>query len=74
MSGDGGYNNHEVSAGFDPSRGLLTSAEVAVLYRVDINTVQGWARNGKIPRLRLPGGDWRFSKRWIYDQLGLSDG
>lgn len=49
--------------------GLLTVGEVAALYRVSPNTVRSWARNGKIPAIR-PGGDWRFSRRWVRENRG----
>lgn len=51
-------------AGWDTSEGLLTPAEVAELYRVNLDTVSSWARNGVIPAIR-PGGQWRFSAKWV---------
>ena len=39
---------------------LLTSAEVASLFGVDRRTVVLWAKRGRIPALRTPGGQHRF--------------
>ena len=51
--------------GWDPSEGLLTTSEIAALYRVDIKTASRWARTGRIPAIRIPGGHWRYSRRWV---------
>lgn len=50
--------------GWDTSEGLLTPAEVAEKYGVSVQTVGSWARNGIMPAIR-PGGEWRFSARWV---------
>jgi excisionase family DNA binding protein len=39
---------------------LLTPGEVARLFRVDPKTVSRWARDGRIPSIRTPGGHRRF--------------
>ena len=39
---------------------LLTPAEVAQMFRVNIRTVTGWARAGKLSKVRNLGGDMRF--------------
>jgi len=39
---------------------LLTSAEVAALFGVDRRTVVLWAKRGRLPALRTPGGQHRF--------------
>jgi excisionase family DNA binding protein len=70
----GGYDNLEASPGFDPSEGLLTAAEVAAALRVDTQTVWAWARNRKIPYLRTPGGEWRFSAAWLRQRGEVGDG
>lgn len=49
----------------DPEREerLLTSADVAALFNVDLATVARWARDGNLTALRTPGGGrgrWRF--------------
>ena len=43
-----------------PDDDLLTSAEVANLFGVDRRTVVLWAKRGRIPALRTPGGQHRF--------------
>jgi excisionase family DNA binding protein len=43
-----------------PDDDLLTSAEVATLFGVDRRTVVLWAKRGRIPALRTPGGQHRF--------------
>jgi excisionase family DNA binding protein len=61
-----------------PSERLLTPAEVAALVFVDPKTVSRWARAGKIPSQRTPGGHRRFRssdvqalmpKNWSPDRL-----
>jgi excisionase family DNA binding protein len=45
---------------------LMTSEEVAALFRVTINTVTRWARAGKFGRTLRPGGrDYRFYKHHV---------
>ena len=39
---------------------LLTPAEVANIFRVDVKTVSRWAEDGKIPCLRTLGGHRRY--------------
>jgi excisionase family DNA binding protein len=39
---------------------LLTTGEVAALFRVDPKTVRKWANVGRISAIRTPGGDRRF--------------
>jgi excisionase family DNA binding protein len=39
---------------------LLTSGEVAVLFRVDPKTVSRWAAGGRIGSVRTPGGHRRY--------------
>jgi excisionase family DNA binding protein len=43
----------------EPSE-LLTSAEVASMFGVDRRTVVLWAKRGRLPALRTPGGQHRF--------------
>jgi excisionase family DNA binding protein len=63
------YSSAGASADWDPSEGILLPSEVAEALRVDVNTVQRWARHNRCPWLRLPGGDWRFSARWLRTYL-----
>lgn len=57
---------------------LMTSEEVAELFRVDAKTVQKWAkpRGGKPPQLksiRTPGGQLRFHESEVQRFLGGSE-
>jgi hypothetical protein len=68
------------TVGFDASEGLLTTVEVAACFAVDPKTVSRWARAAivdeqagrtpRVPVMRTPGGDWRFSAKWVREQLG----
>ena len=53
---------------------LLTSAEVASLFGVDRRTVVLWAKRGRIPALRTPGGQHRFRADEIRDLLERHEG
>ena len=44
------------------SEALMTSAEVAALFRVDPKSVSRWARKGRLTSIRTPGGHLRFRK------------
>jgi excisionase family DNA binding protein len=68
------YGHAGATPDFDASMGLLLTEEVAAAYSVDKLTVWRWARNGQIPAMRTPGGDWRFSKAWLFETLGVDDG
>ncbi|MER7126689.1 BldC family transcriptional regulator [Micrococcus luteus] len=39
---------------------VLTPGEVAQKFRVDVKTVGRWAKEGRIPSFRTPGGHRRF--------------
>ncbi|GAA4141418.1 helix-turn-helix domain-containing protein [Actinomadura keratinilytica] len=41
---------------------LLTTAEVAALFRVARSTVSGWASRGLLPPVRTPSGRLRFHR------------
>ena len=53
---------------------LLTSAEVASLFGVDRRTVVLWAKRGRIPALRTPGGQHRFRADEIRGLLERHEG
>jgi excisionase family DNA binding protein len=53
---------------------LLTSAEVAALFGVDRRTVVLWAKRGRLPALRTPGGQHRFRADEIDRLLKSSNG
>lgn len=48
---------------------LLTSAEVAFLFRVDVKTVSRWAQQGTIGSIRTPGGHRRYHESEIHALL-----
>lgn len=55
--------------------GLLTPAEVAVMFKVDPKTVTRWANSGKLRATRTPGGHRRFLEaevRALLDDAGWS--
>lgn len=41
---------------------ILTPKEVARLFGVDPKTVTSWARAGKIPSIKTPGGHRRYRR------------
>jgi excisionase family DNA binding protein len=41
-------------------RQLLTSGELAAIFRVDRKTITRWTLEGRIPSIRTPGGQHRF--------------
>ena len=41
---------------------LLTCVEVAELLRVDPKTVSRWAKAGRLPSIKTPGGHVRFRR------------
>jgi excisionase family DNA binding protein len=52
---------------------LLTAAEVAALYRVDVKSVTRWAKQGKLPHVTTPGGRRRYREadiRAVYEAGG----
>jgi excisionase family DNA binding protein len=53
---------------------LLTSAEVASLFGVDRRTVVLWAKRGRLPALRTPGGQHRFRAHEIRRLLETNGG
>jgi Helix-turn-helix domain len=42
------------------SQDLLRTADVAALFQVSTRTVSEWARLGRVPCMRTPGGQWRY--------------
>lgn len=39
---------------------LMRPKEVAKIYGVEPETVVDWAKSGKVPATRTPGGQWRI--------------
>jgi len=55
---------------------LLTTAEVAAIFRVDPKTVQRWGRSGKLTAIRTLGGHRRYIEaevRRLRDGLAPGD-
>ena len=50
---------------------LMTPAEVAALFRVDVKTVTRWAQTGKLVSERTPGGHRRYHKTAVLALRGL---
>lgn len=46
----------------DDTETYLTTAEAAQRFGVDPQTIRGWAKRGKIPHTRTPGGQLRFAE------------
>ena len=44
---------------------FLTRGQVAALFGVSAHTVTRWAREGKLPHLVTPGGQYRFPRESI---------
>ena len=51
----------------DRTERLLTPAEVAAMFRVSVATIGRWAREGKLPVVRTPGGMRHYSA----DEIGV---
>ena len=62
-------NDTPAPAGTAERQELLTSAEVASMFGVDRRTVVLWAKRGRIPALRTPGGQHRFRAEEIRELL-----
>lgn len=53
---------------------LLTTGEVAALFRVDVKTVTRWANNNpRLHAIRTPGGRFRFREREVLAILNGED-
>jgi excisionase family DNA binding protein len=44
---------------------MLTSAEVASLFRVNVKTPVRWAKAGRLSVIRTPGGHLRYSEHEV---------
>jgi excisionase family DNA binding protein len=49
----------------DNQRDLLTTGEVARMFRVDPKTVSRWVKENKLPAIRTPGGQYRFVRATV---------
>lgn len=48
---------------------FLTTAEVAGLARVDVSTIQRWAKQGKLPSINPGGKSLRFRRADVEELL-----
>jgi excisionase family DNA binding protein len=53
---------------------LLRTADVAALFQVSERTVSDWARRGRIPSVRTPGGHRRYPAAEIQRLLADAEG
>jgi excisionase family DNA binding protein len=53
---------------------LLRTREVALLFRVSERAVTDWARRGRIPSVRTPGGHRRYPADEVWALLARADG
>lgn len=51
---------------------LLTTAEVAAMFRVRTQTVTRWAETGWLTSIRTPGGHYRYRASEVDELLELS--
>ena len=51
----------------------LSRTEVARLFQVSASTVTRWAREGKVPAKRTPGGHYRYPAAEVRRLAGNSD-
>jgi excisionase family DNA binding protein len=65
------FGGSQVPAAIDGR--LLRTREVALLFQVSERAVNEWARRGRIPSVRTPGGHRRYPARQIRTLL-LDDG
>ena len=56
---DGPERAH-VPDGPDRAPDLLRTVDVARMFQVSTRTVSEWARRGRVPCMRTPGGQWRY--------------
>ncbi len=52
---------------------LLRTSDVAALFQVSTRTVSEWARRGRVPCMRTPGGQWRYPADPIRELVGRSE-
>lgn len=68
----GSWNHGRRRRGRPVPRGqdLMTPAEVAAAFRVDVGTVARWRRTGKLPAVRTPGEGYRYQAEQVRRLLG----
>jgi excisionase family DNA binding protein len=58
----------------EPEDRLLKPAEVAAIFRVNPKTVAQWAEMGRLPYIRLPGGQRRYRESDVQAALARAAG
>lgn len=51
---------------------LMIETEVTEWLRVEQDAVQRWAREGRIPAIKTPGGSWRFHRDELAAVVGAT--
>jgi hypothetical protein len=59
--------------GPDDTQELLRTSDVAALFQVSTRTVSEWARIGRVPCMRTPGGQWRYPAESIRRLVDTAD-
>jgi excisionase family DNA binding protein len=67
--GPGSMSLKHLAAEATPHGRLLTSAEVAALFRVEKRTVATWAKTRMLPAIKTPGGQYRFPEGAVLADL-----
>lgn len=57
----------------DGRQDLLRTSDVAALFQVSTRTVSEWARRGRVPSMRTPGGQWRYPAEPIRRLVSLAE-
>lgn len=52
---------------------LLTTKEAAKFLKVSQSAVKNWIRSGRLPALRLPGGQYRITREALLASLRASN-
>ncbi len=68
MAGGTGGGVTGQAGGMDPDQ-LLTPADVAALFRVHVQTIARWVRDGALECVRTPSGRPRFKAAVIREAL-----
>ena len=63
------YSLSSSSSAGSAQENLLTTAEVATLFRVDPKTVTRWAKAGKLTSIRTLGGHRRYKESEVKELL-----
>ena len=67
------FSRPDRRGGPDDNQELLRTSDVAALFQVSTRTVSEWARRGRVPCMRTPGGQWRYPAEPIHRLVEASD-